>query len=107
MQLRVEPQTSTADRLYESAMACLVGGDRSQAFEILSAVVDAYPLHHQAHVALADLLVEDDNVSQAIECVGMAIDVCPENSGYKRKLVRLVQYTQARGPEPALKDLLL
>jgi len=107
MQLPVEPQTSTADRLYESAMACLAKGEKSQAFEILAAVVDADPRHHQAHVALADLLAEDDNVSQAIECVGMAIDVCPENSAYKRKLVRLVQYMQAQGPNPALKDLLL
>ena len=92
---------------YERAMACVAGGQRSEAFAILRGLVEQDPGHHQAYVALANLFVEEENISQALECVRLAIEACPTSSVYKQKFVHLVQHMRVRRANPAMKEMLL
>lgn len=84
--------------------------DTDKAQEALHAFEDAVLLddkHHKAYVAMARIFGMNLHIFEAIECYGIATDLCPENTEYKRELMEVLKHFRVKKHNPALQEKIL
>lgn len=88
----------------------LLAEDADKAQEALHAFEDAVLLddkHHKAYVAMARLFGANLHIFEAIECYGIATDICPENTQYKRELMEVIRHFRVKKHNPVLQEKIL
>lgn len=88
----------------------LLAKDKDKSQEALHAFEDAVLLddkHHKAYASMARLFGMNFQIFEAIECYGIATDLCPENTRYKHELMEIIKRVHVKKHNPALQEKIL